>query len=370
MLSNRNLLKGISKDRFFKAVSMPNISLEAEEADSFLDVIVDESVLWKSANFVRMSKNTHNLRHMGISSRILFSGSIQQSDYVTELDENLIQLNAQELVGVIPLKDVDTEDLPEPNFFDRVMDLAARKISNELEEVALIGDTSTASGFGARDARKQMDGWFRQMDQSQSGETYENDVTNSTTILDASNTITGHTTDFVNAGNIAERNATSGTWEFKKWKMISELPTKYLQKFTNNDLKFYMAPKVESTYVAALESRATVLGDQAILGDQPMKYHRYGIVSTPSIPLTMEAQVADATKDQFDADNGTFSFVIFTPSKNLSVGIQRDIRIEMQRDAINRQTYVVYTIRFDAKVEDVNAAVLLKRLVYDGDFSQ
>lgn len=372
MLSNKNLLRGLRKDDLLKStVSLPNIDLEAEEADAFMDVIEDESVLFKNANFIRMGKNVKNLRHLGIDDRILFGGTIQQSDYVTTLTENLIQLTAKKLVGVIPIKDDDLEDLPEgPGYFDHVMDLAARKIANELEEVALLGDTSTASGFGARDARKQMDGWFRQMDNSLSGETYENTVSGSTVILDASNTIAGHTSDFQLDGNIAEQDDTSQLWEFKFSAMLRDLPTKYLKKFTLQELRFYIAPKVEAVYIAALSARATTLGDQAILGNQAMTYGRVPIVSAPSIPLTMEATSGAITKDNFDADNGTYSFGIYTPPKNLAVGMQRNIRIELQRDAINGQTYIVYTIRFDAKVEDVAAVVLLKRLIYDGVFSE
>jgi len=379
MLSNENLLRGLRKDDLLKStVSLPNIALEAEEANAFIDVVYDESVLWKNVNFIRMNKNEKNIRHLGIDDRILFAGTIQQADYVTTLTENLIGLAAKELVGIIPIKDVDLEDLPEgPGYFDHVMDMAAKKISNELEEVALIGDTSTASGFGARDARKQMDGWFRQLDNSQltGTETYNNTVTGSAVMLDASNTINGgnygdHTGDYQLAGNIAEQDDTSGRWEFKMAKMIRSLPTKYLQKFGLNELKLYMAPTVESIYVEALESRATKFGDDAIQGGQVMRYHNRPIVSTPSIPLTMEATSGNITKDNFDATNGTYSFVLYTPSVNLAVGMQRNIKIELQRDAINRQTYIVYTIRFDAKVEDVAAAVILKRVVYDADFSQ
>jgi len=381
MLSNKNLLRGLRKDDLLvkSTVSLPNIALEAEEADAFIDVIVDESVLWQNANFIRMEKNEKNLRHLGIDDRILFAGAtIQQADYVTELTENLIQLQAKLLRGIIPIKDEDLEDLPEgPGYFDHVMDMAARKISNELEEVALLGDTSAASGFGARDARKQMDGWFRQLDNSQStgSETYENTVTGSAVMLDASNTINGgnygdHTGDFQLPGNIAEQDDTSALWEFKFNAMLRDLPTKYLKKFTLSELRFYIAPKVEAVYIAALGARATTLGDQAILGNQAMTYGRVPIVATPSIPLTMEATIGNITKDNFDETNGTYSFGIYTPPKNLAAGMQRNINVELQRDAINGQTYIVYTIRFDAKVEDVAAAVLLKRLIYDGVFSE
>jgi len=376
MLSNRNLLRGLRKDNLLKStVSLPNIVLEAEEADAFMDVIEDESVLFKNANFIRMVKNEKNLRHLGIDDRILHAGTIQQADYVTTLTENLIGLAAKELVGVIPIKDVDLEDLPEgPGYFDHVMDLAAKKIANELEEVALIGDTSTASGFGARDARKQMDGWFRQLDNSQATETYVNDVTGSTVMLDASNLINGgnygdHTGDFQLDGNIAEQDDTSGRWEFKFNAMLRDLPTKYLKKFTLQELRFYIAPKVEAVYVAALSARATTLGDQAILGGQAMTYGRVPIASVPGIPLTMEATTGNTTKDNYATD-GTYSFGMYTSPKNLAVGMQRNIKVELQRDAVNRQTYIVYTIRFDAKVEDVAAVVLLKRLIYDGDFSE
>lgn len=377
MLSNRNLLRGITKDSFLKAVSLPNISLEAEEADSFMDVIEDESVLFKNANFIRMKKNTKNLRHLGIDDRILYGSTISQNEYLTTLTENNIQLAAKELVGVIVLRDEDTEDLPDgPGYFDHVLDLAARKIANELEEVALIGDTSTASGFGTKDARKQIDGWFRQLDNSQStgSETYNNAVSGSALMLDASNTINGgnygdHTSDFQLPGNIVEQDDTSALWEFKFNAMLRDLPTKYLKKFTLQQLRFYIAPKVEAVYIAALGARATTLGDQAILGNQPMVYGRVPIVSVPGIPLTMEATTGNITKDNFATD-GTYSFGMYTPPKNLAIGMQRDIRIEMQRDAVGRQWYTVYTIRFDAKVEDVAAVVLLKRLIYDGVFSE
>lgn len=375
MMSNKNLLRGITKDSFLKAVSLPNISLEAEEADSFMDVIEDESVLFKNANFIRMGKNTKNLRHLTIDERVLYGSNITQSEYITTLTENNIQLTAKELVGVVVLKDTDTEDLPGgPGYFDQVLDLAARKIANELEEVALIGDTSTASGFGAKDARKQMDGWFRQLDNSQATETYVNAATGSTIMLDASNTINGgnygdHTSDFQLPGNIVEQDDTSQLWEFKFNAMLRDLPTKYLKKFTLQELRFYIAPKVEAVYVAALGARATTLGDQAILGNQSMVYGRVPIVSVPGIPLTMEATTGNITKDNF-APDGTYSFGMYTPPKNLAIGMQRDIRIEMQRDAVGRQWYTVYTIRFDAKIEDVAAVVLLKRLIYDGVFSE
>jgi len=377
MLSNQNLLRNIGKDQFMKAtVSLPNIELEADEADAFIDVIVDESLLFKTANFIRMTKNVKNLRHLGISDRILFSGTLTPSDYLTELDENLIQLQAKKLVGVLVIDDDDLEDLPEgPGYFDHVMDMAARKISNELEEVALLGDTGTQSGFGAKDARKQLDGWFKQLDNSQSGETYENTVTGSAVMLDASNIINGgnygdHTSDFQLDGNIAEQDDTSGLWEFKFAKMLRGMPTKYQQKFRGST-RFFVAPTVESVYVEALAARATALGDAAILGSQSLVYGRVGIVSTPGIPLTMEAyQSGDTTKDNFDEDNGTTSFAIYTHPKNLAVGMQRNLRIEMQRDAVNGKTYVVYTIRFDARVEDVAAVVFLKRLIYDGVFSE
>jgi hypothetical protein len=376
MLSNRNLLRNIGKDNVLKAVSLPNISLEAEEADAFIDIIEDESVLFKNANFIRMAKNTKNLRHIGISDRILYAGTLGPSEYLTTLDENNIQLSATELVGVIPIKDVDLEDLPEGNrYFDHVMELCAKKISNELEEVALIGDTSTASGFGAKDARKQIDGWFRQLDNSQSGETYENDVTGSTTMLDFSNTINGgnygdHTSDFQMAGNIAEMNSTTGYWEFKMGKMLMQMPTAYFKKFSLGQFRYFMPPRVEAVHVSALEARATALGDAAIIGGQQMRYRNVPMVSVPGIPLTMEAYTSDITKDNFDATNGTYAFVMLTMPENLAVGMQRALKVELQRDAINRQTYIVYTIRFDAKVEDVAAVVLGKRVVYDAVFSQ
>jgi hypothetical protein len=52
-----------------------------------------------------------------------------------------------------------------------------------------------------------------------------------------------------------------------------------------------------------------------------------------------------------------------TPARNFIWGIQRDIRLEAERQARERQTVWVYTLRCDFQVENPEMAVLLKNLV-------
>ncbi len=350
-------------------VSLPNITLEAEEADRFIDYIVDESVLKNNARIIKMQKQSKNIRPLGLgSNRFLYPGDgFSASDYLATLSDDLIVLSSKKLRGCLVVHDDDLEDSPDGDaFMDHLMKMVAKKIANEIEEIFWIGDTADVSGFAATDARSKFDGWHFILDNSQSGETYENDVEGSCTILDAANATTDHDSDFVLAGRIAMVDGTAPyNWEFKFNQMIRSLPSKY-KKIAHKDLRFFCNDLVLENYLEALESRATILGDNAILGDGPLHYHGIPIISAPLMSSEMAA-ATDSDKCKLDeATPGTYSDVVLTHKDNFIIGIQRDIKVETQREASDESTYVFFSLRMDTKIENVNAAVLLKRVTTTG----
>lgn len=367
MITNKQLL---NKEKFLKAmISMPSITLSPQEADRFLDYIIDQSVLKNNARIEKMSAQSKNIRAMGLGqTRFLKpAATFSTSDYQKTLTENLITLTSKKVRGCVVIYDDDLEDNVEGDAFaDHVNRMIAAQIANELEEAFWIGDTHGLSGFPNTDIRSLWDGWRYRLDHSQDTEPYKNAVTGSCTILDASNVITGHTSDFNIAGRIAMVDNTAPyNWEFKFSKMIEVLPAQYKKNGLQN-LRFFCPDIVVSNYIEALAARATVLGDNAIIGGGQAQFGMIPIVSVPMMPTTMAADTTDVTKEKLTAD-GPYSDVVLTHKDNFIIGLHREIKMETQREAADEATYFYYSMRADVAMENVNAAVLLKRLVTTGE---
>jgi hypothetical protein len=349
MLKNRKLLS--KAEQIEKMIAMPTIVLTAEEADRFIDYMVDQSILKKNARVVRMAKPTKNIRAMGFGdTRFLKpSATFSSSDYKKEWTQGKIELVSKKLRGAVAIFDDDLEDnIEQAAFKTHIMQLVALKIANELEEIAWISDTHSLGGFAASDARSLFDGWRYIITHSQAAETYYNDVTGAANILTA-----GAGGSFVLTGTkIAEQNASAPfNWEFKYSKMLKTMPSVYKAQGLGK-LRFWHSDLVTQDYVDALAARSTILGDNAILGQNPLQYGKVPLVDCPLMPVTLNA----AGK----LGAGSFTDTLLTPAENLIVGIQRDITIESQREAADEATYWFYSLRVDFKVENVNAVVLTK----------
>lgn len=418
MKSNAQMLS--KREQIEKMISLPNIVLEAEEADRFIDYIVDESVLKDSARVVKMTKQTKNIRALGLGdSRFLKPGAtFSSSDYLKTLAENKILLTSKKLRGCIAIFDDDLEDQIEGDAFaDHIMRMVAAKIGNELEEIFWIADTAGLASFAADDARSLFNGWRYQIKNSQALtgilNAYWNVVSGRATLMTAINetdwvlntatavgdiiepttpngfvyiaiavagdtqtgatepatwpTVLGgtvvddqvtwrcHAYDCTLAGKIAEQNSsTPYNWEFKYANMLKKLPSKY-KKVGMGNLRFWQSDQLAQDYVNALAARATILGDKAILGQGPLQYGTVPIVQCPSMPMTMDAAGV--------LGGGTYGDTLLTPKGNLIIGIQRAIRIESQRVPADEATYWFYSLRADNAIENVNACVLLEKLI-------
>jgi len=82
MQTTKNLLERVKVDKY-NLVSMPQISLAPEEADLFIDYIIDQSVMKNFARTVKMEKPTKYIRAMGFGEgKMLYPGhSFDESKY-------------------------------------------------------------------------------------------------------------------------------------------------------------------------------------------------------------------------------------------------------------------------------------------------
>lgn len=365
MLNNKQLLS--KKQQIEKMISLPTITLAAQEADMFIDYIVDESVMKNTARIVRMDKETKNIRALGLGvGDFLHPGAtFSTSEYKKLLSHNKIALISQKVRGCIAIFDDDLEDNVEGDaFVDHLMKMVAKKISNELDIAYWIGDTGVGNAFGDTDIKSLWDGWrYRIANGDTNGDTYYNDVSGGSIVLDATSA-----SDFIieDPSRIAMVEKTAPyNWEFKYDKVLSTLDSKYKTGGLAN-LAFYNSDKVSQNYIEALSARSTILGDSAILGKAALQYGLVPIVSCPNMPITMDggAQATEAST------GGDYTDCLLTPNGNLIIGIQRDIKIESQREAADEATYWFYSMRVVPAIENINACVLLRKLVTTGTMKE
>ena len=422
MKTNKQLLsKSEQIQELQKMVSLPAIVLADEEADRFIDYVVDESVLKNNARIIKMKKETKNVRALGLGEkRFLYPGdTFNSEDYLRRLAEMKIPLVTKKLRGCVQIHDDDLEDNIEADAFaDHIMRMVTSRIGNELDEIFWIGDTGSLSGFANVDSRSRFDGWRYRMRMSQaltgylsghynkvtgnatmmtafaetgwttgqaftqgqvihptaipngrvyimtnaSGTTHAatepvwaNCATIGSTIIDGTVTWRCHAYDCALAGLIAQQNTgVPYNWEFKYGNMLKKLPSKYKKAGLAN-LRFFQSDQLAQDYVNALSARATILGDKAIVGGGPLVYGQVPIVPCPLMPMTMSATGA--------AGAGFYGDTLLTHKDNLVIGIQRNIKIESQRVPADEATYWFYSMRADCGIENVNACLLMEKLI-------
>ncbi len=360
MRTNRSMLS--KKEQIQKMISLPNISLNSEEADQFIDYVVDESVMKNKARVVRMNKSQKEIRALGLGTGdFLHPGStFTTAEYKKQLAQNKITLTSQKVRGCIAIFDDDLEDNIEGDAFaDHIMKMVAKKISNELDIAYWIGDTGSGNAYGDTDIRSLWDGWrFQIANGDTEGDTYYNDVAGGSTVLDA----TTDATFVIEGGKIAMVSSTAPyNWDFKYSRILQALASKYKVGGLGN-LAFYNSDQVTQNYIEALSARSTVLGDTALMGSAPIQYGKVPIIDCPNMPITM----AGDTQATEAATGGAYTDVLLTPNQNLIIGIQRDIKIESQREAADEATYWFYTMRVCVAIENINACILTRKLIVTG----
>lgn len=360
MRTNKSLLK---KKRIKKAlISIPTLTLDPEEADRFLDYVIDQSVLKNSARIVKMPKSEKRIRALGLGTqRVLYPhDQFDSAKYKKTFIQNTITLKTTKFRGCVVIFDDDLEDIQtiesDQEFTNHIMKMVTADIANQLAEAYWIGDTHGHSGFDADDIRSKLDGWRYIITHSAEGQDYYNDVIGAATILDASN----GGDDFKDAGKIAEQDDEPPYgWEFKFAKQKKALPSIYKAKGGLAALRYITSDQVVDDFIEALAARATVLGDQAILGaEKGLRYGQVPIVPMPLMPTTLDA---DGKLDEADADH-KYTDSVLTHFKNFIIGLQREIKLETERQAADEANYFFYSMRTDCKMENVNAVSMIKNL--------
>lgn len=372
-------------------------ALGREEADRFIDYVVNQSFLKENARVERMNAPTKTIAKVGIGNKILKPAkSATDPGNTVGIVSDHLTLETKEIIAIAEVSDDSLEDNIEGDaFVDHLMKMIAAQSANELDLMCMYG-RRIPNPNEATDILQLVNGWF-------------------TIAKDQGHVLNGRDTAiFADANGYIE--------PAKLSKIVKTLPSKY--RGNKGNLRFLCADDIYQDYNDYLGARAVSTADPYLLGVGRLTYSNIPMAPVSLLPVdrpiliggintaltnapaagTNTLQVVDATgiePGQFiGIDLGTgfeevaivatvvdttvtltadlaFSHkanatvqevtpdgsdMLLTDYRNLIFGIQRDIKWETERHARRRSTSFVMTLRVDTQIENPDALVLLEGL--------
>lgn len=389
MIRNSELL---SKSAITSGTFANRVGLSTEDADRFIDYIVDASFLKNNARVERMKGNTKKLVRLGLGEEVLRPGAYGTAgNSFSDVTTTNITLASKSMKAIVPIADDALLDNIEGEAFaDHLMKMVANQIGNQLEYAYLMGQ-DVGDGAEKTHIWEQITGWYPRA------------------VAD------GH---IIDCTTLSDRYVSTD----KLSRAIKTLSSKY--RGNRDNLRFIMSDDLYQDFVDIIGNRTTPLGDEAITGEGLLSFGRVPISSCALLPSTLPVSVSGggsttladdtdkgdttisvtsatglsgndwiaigtgATREvrkiasidtttltltqalEYDhasaqavvevSNDGTFAMLCDT--SNLILGIQQDIQIETERRATEGVTYFVVTIRCDCALENPDAVVVLDNL--------
>ena len=305
VIDNRSILEKAT-DLALSDLTTDGGLLESEQAQRFIRILIDESVVMKQATVVPMKSHKKLLEKARFASRVLRAGAEATALPVADRskpDLSKVELDAQLFKAEVRLNDEVLEDnIERGNLKNTIMQMMAEAISRDMDEVIINGDTSSGDAFLAK-----FDGLLVQAS--------SNVVVVGSTPLDKT----------------VLRD------------MLKTMPSEFLRN--KRALRYFTSVDARLDYVDSLSDRATDLGDRSTTMD-PGTEIGYSAVPVIDVPL-------------FPEDQGSLgeTSVILTDPKNIHVGIWRNIKVETDRLVREGVLIIVATLRFDMKFTEETAVV-------------
>jgi hypothetical protein len=290
--------------------------LNPEQAENFIRKILQAPTILPMVRVVRMNAPQRKIEKIGFGSRILHGATsatgLAEADRSKPTTET-ITLTTNEVIAEVRLPyDVIEDNIergninaggpntdPKPvqgGFKDTIVNMLAERVALDLEEMALLGDTALTGD----DLLGLNDGYLK---------------------IAATD---GHAADNLTAA-ISKATFKAG---------LKALPKQYHRNLSG--LRHLVSVNQEIEYRDSLSNRDTGLGDSVIEGFRGVFGFGVPVEKTPMMP---EAKG------------------LLTDPKNLIMGIQRQVSMEVDKDISARVFKIVVTARVDFKIEEPDAVV-------------
>lgn len=271
--------------------------LNTEQSDNFIDEIIDSQTIMKVVRTTPMNGPTMELSALGFGSRVTRPGA--EATAVSSGDRAVPDIRTISLSSKLYKAQTNmTYEVLEDNIAKGTLEQAIlrqfiKAVSRDIEEVVIRGDTASGDAYLAT-----MNGLCKRV------------VSN---VVNAAST-----------GNTAQSYSNA----------LLALADRY--KSDLSSLRLFVTPTMEQNYRMAVANRQTQLGDAFLTG--------HNAISVMGVPMMKANYMPTGTG------------VLIDPF-NIIVGIQRQIRIESDKDIEAGIVKYVVTFRMDMNLENEAAAV-------------
>lgn len=288
--------------------------LNPAQSDAFITYMFELTLLTRN-RLIRMTSPKMDIDKLGVGTRLLRKAT----EMTTVTDSTTfttakVQLVTQKMVLPWDIsRDTYKSNIERSGVADTVQRLMAIQVGNDVEDLAINGDTDSANGLLSAN-----DGWLK--------------------LAKAS----ADTKQVMASGSGINKSLFS--------RMIKAMPTKY--KTRRAELRFYAPPNVVQEYVDSLSDRETQLGDNLIQEGARALAFGIPIVEVPQLPQDLDGTYPGETGDHAD--------VILTFPENFITGVLEDIVVfhwfNPRKDA---HEFTLY-LEADFQWENLDAVVLLR----------
>jgi len=279
--------------------------LVPEQAQKFIRVLIQESVLMKQATVVPMKSPKQLIEKIRFGSRVLRAGTEASALPIGDRakpDLSKVELDAQLFKAEVRLDNETLEDsIERDQLRQTIMQLMAEAISRDIDEVLVRGDVLSADPFLAK-----INGVLKQA---------------------TSNVVDG----------LSQKTNKS---MFRD--MLKSMPSEFLRN--KNLMKFFTSIDSKIDYVDSLGDRIGVLGDKMLMDGGDASYSGVPIMDVPLFPENLGV-------------GSNLTNMLLTDPKNIHVGMWRNIRLETDKLVSEGVLIIVATLRFDVKFVEERAVV-------------
>lgn len=364
------------------------VHLNTKQANTFIDYIKEQSVILKNARVKKMSSPIEKISKIGLGDEIFHpatKGQSLENNKRLQVSGDNITLTTKEIMAEVKILDDELEDNIEgPAFKEHLMKMISKKWANQLEKTALYskvaqeGDSinSLFDGFvkniskdgNVIDAKDFADSFVSKEKLTKAYKSIPTEFRSGINKIYMTNDLAiDYETLYETGVNSVARQSAFGV-DFDIAPLMSSEKAILKDSGFSCDLTVN-AVKWENKITV---SKTTGISVWSVLvldfeGNREQVVTISEIDSTNKI-LTLEENLKfnlDITKDNekkaLEATKDGAE-VIITEDKNLIWGVQRDITIETERNARERATYFVITMRCDFAVENPKAASIIKNV--------
>lgn len=362
------------------------VHLNTEQADRFIDYMVNESVLLQKIRVIKMDTPEKVIAKIGIGNKILFpaghtTGFTDKTTSKAKPDQ--IKLKTKKSRAKFIIGDDELEDNIEGDAFkDHLMRMAAKVCANQLEIASIYGRYVADDGLedpNCVDINNQFNGFITRASvilDAANSDSYDNRTLDLDKLTDlrlamkskyrasletimGDDLVTRYSNKYAKSPNQVDPKGFSGKAFINAPLMSTESPI-----LIKNGAKTTLSAKnTQGAKTITVASAAGFQeGTQICIAYNTNLEFCSTIASVSSNTLTLEDEVPYEFKGNESVHAVTLdgAEVLMTDPRNLLQGIQRSFKIEFERDAEHEQTAMYTSIRTDFQVENEEALAVMK----------